>query len=58
MSRFIYGAIKEQICNIELNSFCDSLLQVYSSAIYIRVITNLNVKVNLNCCKTNVQFLN
>ena len=46
MSRFIYGAFKEQICNIELHCFCDSSLQAYSSVIYICVITNLGVKVN------------
>ena len=54
MSRFIYGAFKEQICNIELHCFCDSSLQAYSSVIYIRVITNLDVKVNLICSKTKV----
>ena len=27
MSRFIYGAFKEQICNIELHFFCDSSIQ-------------------------------
>ena len=53
MSRFIYGAFKEQICNTELHCFCDSSLQAYSS-IYIRVITNLDVKVNLICSKTKV----
>ena len=52
MSRFIYGAFKEQICNTELHCFCDSSLQAYSS-IYIRVINNLDVKVNLICSKTN-----
>ena len=31
MSRFIYGAFKEQICNMELDCFCDSSLQAYSS---------------------------
>ena len=54
MSRFIYGAFKEQICNTELHCFCDSSLQAYSSVIYIRVITNLDVKVNLICSKTKV----
>ena len=54
MSRFIYGAFKEQICNIELHCFCDSSLQAYSSVIYIRVITNLDVKVNLISSKTKV----
>ena len=54
MSRFIYGAFKEHICNIELHCFCDSSLQAYSSVIYIRVITNLDVKVNLICSKTKV----
>ena len=54
MSRFIYGAFKEQICNIELHCFCDSLLQSYSKFIYIRVVTNLDVKVNLICIKTKV----
>ena len=45
MSRFIYGAFKKQICNIELHCFCDCSLQAYSSVIYIPVITNLDVKV-------------
>ena len=54
MSRFIYRAFKEQICNIELHCFWDSSLQAYSSAIYIRVITNLDVKVNLIFRKTKV----
>ena len=54
MSRFIYGAFKEQICNIELHCFFDSSLQAYSSVIYIRAITNLNVKVNLISSKTKV----
>ena len=54
MSRFIYGAFKEQICNIELHCFCDSSLQAYSSFIYIRVITNLDVKVNFICSKNKV----
>ena len=54
MSRFIYGAFKEQICNIELHCFCDSSLQAYSSFIYIRVITNLDVKVNFTCSKNKV----
>ena len=54
MSRFIYGAFKKQICNIELQCFCDSLLQVCSSVIYIRVITNLDVRFNLFCSKTKV----
>ena len=54
MSRFIYGAFKEQICNIELHCFCDSSLQAYSSVIYICVITNLGVKVNGICSKIKV----
>ena len=54
MARLFYGAFKEQICNIELHCFCDSSLQAYSSVIYIRVITNLDVKVNLICSKTKV----
>ena len=54
MTRFIYGACKEQICNIELHCFCDSWLQAYSSVIYIRVITNLDVKGNLICSKTKL----
>ena len=54
MSRFIYGAFKEQICNIELHCFCDSSLQAYSSVIYICVITNLGVKVNWICSKIKV----
>ena len=57
VSRFIYGAFKVQICNIELHCFCDSLLQAYSSVIYIRVITNLDVKVNLICSKTKVSAM-
>ena len=54
MSRFIYVGFKEQICKIELHCFCDSSLQAYSSVTYIRVITNLDVKVNLICRKTKV----
>ena len=42
--RSIYGAFKEQICNIELHCFCDSSLQAYSKVIYIRVVTNLILK--------------
>ena len=57
MSRFIYGAFKEQICNIELHCFCDSSLQAYSSFIYIRVITNLDVKVNFICSKNKVLLM-
>ena len=53
-SRFIYGVFKEQICNIELHYFCDSLLQAYCSVIYIRAITNFCVEVNLTCSKTKV----
>ena len=53
MSRFIYGAFKGQICNIELHWFCDSSLQVYPSVAYIRATNNLDVKVNLICSKTN-----
>ena len=45
MSRFIYGAFKEQqICNIELHCFCNSSLEAYSSVLYIRVTTNLELK--------------
>ena len=54
MSRFIYVGFKEQICKIELHCFCDSSLQAYSGVTYIRVITNLDVKVNLICRKTKV----
>ena len=54
MSRFIYETFKEQTCHIELHYFCDSSLQAYSSVIYICVITNLDVKVNLICSKTKV----
>ena len=54
MARLFYGAFKEQICNIELHCFCDSSLQAYSSVIYIRVITNLDVKGNLICSKTKL----
>ena len=57
MSRFIYGAFKEQICNNELHCFCDSSLQAYSSDIYIRAVTNLDVKVNLICSKTKVSSM-
>ena len=54
MSRFIYWAFKEQIYNIELQWFCKSSLQAYSSVIYICAVTNLGVKVNLICSKTKV----
>ena len=47
MSRLIYGTFNEQIFHIELHSFCDSLLQIYSSIIYVRVTTNMGVKINL-----------
>ena len=50
MSRFIYGAFNK----VEFHCFCDSSLQAYSVVIYIRVITNLDVKVNLICSKTKV----
>ena len=46
MSRFFYGAFKEEICNIELHCFCNSSLQADSRVIYTCVITNLDVKVN------------
>ena len=49
--------MKEQICNSELLYVCDSLLQAYSSVIYIRVITNLGVKVNLICSKTKASAM-
>ena len=52
--RSIYGAFKEQICNIQLHCFCDSSLQAYSKVIYIRVVTNLDIKVNSICSKTKV----
>ena len=54
MSRFIYEIFKEQICNTELHCFCNSLLQAYSSVVYIRVITNLGVKNNLIYSKTKL----
>ena len=57
MSRFIYGAFKEQLSNNELHCFCDSSLQAYSSDIYIRVVTNFDVKVNLICSKTKVSSM-
>ena len=38
----------------KLHCFWDSSLQAYSSVIYIRVITNLDVKVNLICSKTKL----
>ena len=57
MTRFIYGTFKEHIYNIELHCFCDSSLQAYSSVIYIRAITNLDVKVNLICSKTKLSSM-
>ena len=54
MSRFIYGAFKKQICNIELHCFGDSSIQAYSSFIFVRVITNFDFKVSLICSKTKV----
>ena len=49
--------MKEQICNSELLYVCNSLLQAYSSVIYIRVINNLGVKVNLICSKTKASAM-
>ena len=36
---------------------CDSSLQAYSSVVYIRVTTNLDVKVNLICSKIKVSAI-
>ena len=54
MSMFIYGVFKEQTRHIELHCFCGISLQAYSSVIYICVITNLDVQVNLICSNTKV----
>ena len=54
MKRFEFVDITEEILNIELHGFCDSSSEVYCCMVYLRIVTNLGVKVTVLASKTKV----
>ena len=52
--RFVLIDINEAIQSVELHGFCDSSSEVYCSMVYLRIVSNLSVKVSLLAAKTKV----
>ena len=54
VERFVLGYIPDEILELKLHGFCDSSEVAYAAAVYVRVVTNVGIKISLLCRNSKV----